>query len=300
MPSLKKNFTKEAKIGIVGVIALFILIYGLNYLRGARLFHPTVYFFVKYAHINGLSKSSPVYADGFKVGIVSDIIYNYERANDVVVEVELDTEMRIPKGSTAELETDMLGSVHMNLLLSNNMREKYAIGDTIPGISSAGVMGQVADMMPQVQRMIPKLDSILSALNVLLHDENIPATLQSIRHTTANLETTTGHLNGLLRTDIPQITGKLIQLEDNFLAISENLKEVDYAETIRQVQNTLTNVQLLTDKLNRKDNSLGLLLNDDGLYRNLNTTVTNASTLLEDLKAHPKRYVHFSIFGRKE
>jgi phospholipid/cholesterol/gamma-HCH transport system substrate-binding protein len=297
---LQKLFTKEVKIGLAGVIALFVLIYGVNYLRGIRLFHPTEYYFVKYSNINGLTKSSPIYADGFKVGIVSQINYDYTQPNNVVVEIELDTDMRIPKGSTAELETDMLGSVRMNLLLANNPRERFNIGDTIPGLSSSGLMGSVTQLLPQVEQLLPKMDSILTMLNVLLHNDDIPATLKSVRTTSENLALASGQLNTLLRDDIPQLTGKLSRIEDNFLVISDNLKGIDYGATVRQIQATLANVQTLTERLNRKDNTLGLLLNDDGLYRSLDTTLTNASSLLEDLKAHPKRYVHFSIFGRKE
>lgn len=296
---LQKYITKEVRIGLASILALCLLVYGINYLKGIRLFHPTSYFFVKYNNIQGLSKSSPVFADGFKVGLVSDIIYDYEHPGNVVVEVELDTHMRIPKGSTAEISADMLGSVKMNLLLATNPRESHAIGDTIPGISSNGLMDKVAAVLPTINNMLPKLDSILVSLNTILGDENIPATLKSVRNTTANLEVTTVHLNNLLSKDIPQITSKLNTIGDNFLVMSNNLKEFDYASTLSKVDATINNVKILTDKLNNKDNTIGLLLNDPELYNNLNTTTENAASLLEDLQKNPKRYVHFSLFGRK-
>lgn len=295
-----KYFTKEVRIGIAGIISLFLLVYGINYLKGINLFKPSSYFYVKYNNINGLAKSSPVFADGFRIGIVRDIFYDYNHPGNVTVEVELDTDMRIPKGSSAELITEMLGTVKMNMLLANNPRESYHVGDTIPGVVNNGLMEVVGKtLMPQVEKMLPKLDSIMTSLNQILADPNIPATLSSVRKTAANLEVSTAQLKRLMGNDIPKIAGKLNTISDNFVVVSNDLKSINYNSTFEKIDSTMSNVKLITEKLNRKDNSLGLLLNDKALYNNLSTTGANASLLLEDLKTNPKRYVHFSLFGRK-
>lgn len=296
-----KYLTKEVKIGLAGLVALFMLIYGINYLKGINMFKPSTYYYVEYSNINGLAQSSPVFADGFRIGIVRDIHYNYNTPGHVIVEVELDTDMRIPKGSTAELVTEMLGTVKMNILLVNNPREKYQVGDTIPGILNNGIMEAVTQtIMPQMEKMLPRLDSILVSLNRILADPNIPGTLKSVRGTAANLEVATAQLNVLLKKDVPQLTGKLNQIGDNFIVISDNLKGINYASTFEKIDSTMTNLKVLTSQLTRNDNSLGLLLNDRALYDNLSATGANAAALLEDLKIHPKRYVHFSVFGKKD
>ena len=297
---IAKYITKEVKIGIASIIALGVVVYGINYLKGIRMFKPSSYFYFKYEDVNALAKSSPVFADGFRVGIVSDISYDYNQRGNVVVEVELDRDMRIPKGSTGELVTEMMGGVRMNILLANNPRESYSIGDTIPGTLNNGIMAGAAELMPQIEKMLPKLDSILISLNTILSNPDIPATLKSVRNSTANLEAASGQMRKLMNKDIPQLTGKLNTISDNFVVISSNLKEIDYAATFNKIDSTIHNVQLITQKLNSKDNSVGLLLSDPALYNNLNTTSANAASLLEDLKANPKRYVHFSIFGRKQ
>ena len=297
---IAKYITKEVKIGIASIIALGVVVYGINYLKGIRMFKPSSYFYFKYEDVNALAKSSPVFADGFRVGIVSDISYDYNQRGNVVVEVELDRDMRIPKGSTGELVTEMMGGVRMNILLANNPRESYSIGDTIPGTLNNGIMAGAAELMPQIEKMLPKLDSILISLNTILSNPDIPATLKSVRNSTANLEAASGQMRKLMNKDIPQLTGKLNTISDNFVVISSNLKEIDYAATFNKIDSTIHNVQLITQKLNSKDNSVGLLLNDPALYNNLNTTSANAASLLEDLKANPRRYVHFSIFGRKQ
>ena len=156
-----KYITKEVRIGIAGIAALCILVYGINYLKGIHMFKPSSYFYVKFHNVNGLTKSSPVFADGFRVGIVRDLYYDYTQPGKVVAEIDVNTDL----------------------------------------ILLAGIVGKK---------------------------------------------------------------------------------------------------KMLTDKLNRKDNTVGLLLNDPSLYNNLNATTANAASLLEDLKSHPKRYVHFSLFGKKD
>lgn len=295
-----KGFNKEVKIGIAGIIALFLLIYGINYLKGVSLFKPSRYFYVQFENINGLAKSSPVFADGFKVGVVSNLKYDYVHPGNVVAEIDVAPSLRIPKGSSAELQSDLLGAVKLNLLLANNPREKLEYGDTIMGSVNAGALGKAAAMIPTLEKMLPKLDSIMASLNTLLADPAIPATLHNLEGLTASLNNNSRQLERVMRDDLPQLTGKLNEITDNFSVISSNLKQIDYAATMNKVDETLANVQQITDKLECKDNTVGLLLNDPSLYNNLNQTAANAASLLDDLQNHPKRYVHFSLFGKKD
>lgn len=294
------KLTKEVKIGMAGIVALCVLIYGINYLKGIHLFKPTSYFYVQFQDINGLTKSSPVFADGFRVGIVRALHYDYTQPGNVLAEIEVEPDLRIPKGSTAELIAEMLGGVKMTLLLANNPRERYQVGDTIPGRLNSGMMDQAAKMLPQLEKMMPKLDSILTSLNTLLADPALAATLHNVEDLTASMAGTSRQLQSLMRNDIPQLTAKLNHIGENVEAMTDNLKQIDYAAAMQKVDATLANVRSLTDKLNQPDNTVGLLLNDSALYQNLNATTANAAALLEDLKAHPKRYVHFSLFGKKD
>jgi phospholipid/cholesterol/gamma-HCH transport system substrate-binding protein len=173
------------------------------------------------------------------------------------------------------------------------------VGDTIPGDLNKSMMDGVAEMMPQIAAIIPKLDTLISSLAAIASDKNIPATLESLQKTTANLEVASNQLSIVMKKDIPQLTGKLNTLSDNFIAISDNLKETDYNALLQKVDQTLANVKSITDKMNTPDNNVGLLFNDTKLYDNLNSTANNAANLLEDLKTNPKRYVHFSVFGKK-
>ena len=271
---------KEVKIGLAGIASLLILFFGINYLKGVNMFKPESYYYVEFTNINGLATSSPVFANGLKVGLVRDIQYNYQKPGHVVVGIEMDQAMRIPKGSRAELVTEMLGTVKMNMLLNHEGQEYYNPGDTLVGEANEGI--------------------ILSSLNTLLADPALAKTLHNAERLTASLNATSRQLHTLMSNDIPQLTGNVTAITEDLKVISGNLKNVDYAATFTKIDSTLQNVRLLTDKLNRKDNSLGLLLNDPELYNNLNATSANAASLLKDLQEHPKRYVHFSLFGKKD
>lgn len=291
---------KEVKIGIIGIIAIGMLIFGINYLRGVTMFKSSRSYYVEFNNINGLPTSSPVFANGYKIGLVRDIQYNYEKLGSVTVEVELDNDMRIPSGSKGELVTEMLGTVKMNLLLNLESQSYLQPGDTLQGFANNGIMGVAETMVPKIEQLLPKMDSILSSLNQLLADPALAATLHNAEQVTANLNITTNELNKLMKNDLPKITGNLVTMSEDINTITHNLKGIDYAATMSRIDSTLYNVQLLTNKLNSKDNTVGLLFNDPTLYNNLSTTTANAASLLEDLKSHPKRYVHFSLFGRKE
>lgn len=295
-----KLWTKEAKIGIAGIVAIALLVYGINFLKGINMLKSGTGYYVAFDNIAGLVNSSPVYANGFGVGIVRDIHYDYERLGKIVVEIDLNGDMKLPEGTVAELETEMLGTVKMNLILPSDANGFHAVGDTIQGTVNAGMMGAAAGLVPKLEVMLPKLDSILGSINTLLADQALSNTLHNTEQITANLQVTTRELNSLLQNDLPAITGNLNIVTANFATISNNLKDIDYAATVAKVNATLDGVKQFTEQLQNPNGTVGMLLNDKTLYDNLTRTTGNAASLLEDLQAHPKRYVHFSIFGRKD
>lgn len=305
-----KFLTKEVRIALVTIAGIVLLFFGLNFLKGRALFSNRNIYFARFSDISGLSASNPIYADGYQVGIVRSINYNYERSGIVLVQFEVDNDLRIPKGSSAEIESDLMGNVKMNLLLANNPHERVEVGDTIQGGINGGMLGTVGQLMPVVEKMLPKLDSILSSVNTLLADPALSQTLHNAQATTANLVVSTRELNTLMASLNHRVPGMMNKADyvlseagqtmHNTKTLTSNLAAVDVAGTMAKVDKTLANVQQFTDRLNSKNSSLGLLMNDASLYNNLNTTVLSADSLLTDFKARPKRYIHFSVFGRKD
>ncbi len=306
-----KYFTKEVRIALTAIIAIVLLFYCINFLKGINLFKSSNTYNVAFDNIGGLAVSSPVYANGYPVGIVREIAYDYDRTDRVVVSVELDKEMKVPAGTRAELESELMGGVKMSLILGQNPTRHLAAGDTIMGGMHQGMMTQAEKLMPVLENMVPKLDSILTNLNKLTADPALAQTLSITAALTQDLKETTAALNGMMHNDVPRLMGRLDRIGTNVETLTGNLARVDIDSTMQQVNSTLCNVNcittnltattdLLNTRLNSRDNTLGLFLNDRGVYDNLNSTLRNADSLMLDLRLHPKRYVHFSIFGRKD
>ncbi len=297
------KFTKEIKIALVAIAGIVVLFFGLNFLKGMSVFSDDNTYYVEFSDISGLSSSNPIYADGYKVGVVKGIQYDYSKNKKILVRIDLNKDMRIPKGSSAEIVSDLMGNVKMNLLLANNPRERVEPGETIQGAQNEGMMGKIATLVPVVEKMLPKLDSILASVNMLLADPAIANSLHNIQTITGNLTTSTQQLNVLmasLNNNVPGMMKKANGVLDNTNTLTANLAAVDVAGTMTKVNRTLANVEDITSKLNSNNGTLGLLMNDPGLYNNLNSTMGSADSLLIDLRQHPKRYVHFSLFGRKD
>ncbi|MGI6222918.1 MAG: MlaD family protein [Prevotella sp.] len=305
-----KILTNEVKIALVAIVGIVVLFFGLNFLKGMSIFSTDNTYYIKFHNISGLSSSNPIYADGYQVGVVKDIIYDYSGKGDILVKFDVDNNLRIPKGSSAEITSDIMGNVKMNLLLANNPRERVEPGDTLEGAVSGSMLSQVAGVIPQVEKLIPKLDSILTSLNALMADPALAQSLHNIRTITANLTVSSEQLNSLMANvnqQVPGVLGKantamstansVLENTDKFTA---NLAAIDVDGTMRQVNEAIANVNSLTTKMNSRDNTLGLLMNDASLYHNLNSTVAHADSLMINLREHPKRYVHFSLFGKKD
>ena len=300
---MNKIFTKEVKISLVAIAAVIALFFGMNFLKGLTIFSNATTYRMLFRDLKGLSNSTPIYADGYKVGTVTDIDYDYEKSGNITVEAEIDPQLRIPAGSTATIESDLMGNIKVTLLLANNPRERIEAGGIIPGVEENGAMKQMQAMVPAIQAMLPKLDSIMASLNKLLADPALAATLHNAATISSNLTTSTSELNTLMATlnkDMPAMMSKANGTLSNTETLTGNLAKVDIEGTMARVNKTLDNVEQMTTAINNREGTLGLLIYDKGLYNHLNATMRDADSLVVDLKSHPKRYVHFSVFGKKD
>ena len=290
----------EVKIGITGVVALVALFLGINFLKGVNLFSSSEKYYILFSNTKGLTKSSAVYADGYKVGIVSDIQYDYNHPGEVVVEISTEKGLRIPKGSSAQLDEAVLGGCTLNMLLATNLREAYHPGDTIKGSDVNGLMAKVGGMVPQLEMVVAKVDTLVATLNTLMSNPNLPLILQNAELITENLNRSTNQLNTLLRNDIPKMTGTFTKAGENVTTLTDKMNQLDLQATLNNVNQTISSVHDMMEQIGSPSGTLGKLMNDPSVYDNLNRTVQSADSLVSDLKAHPKRYVHFSVFGKKE
>ena len=298
-----KNFSKEIQIALVAIVGVVVLYFGLQFLKGLTVFSTDSNYYVKFKDISGLSASSPVYANGYRVGVVEDIVYDFDGEGDIVAVVGLNKEMRMPQGTTADIVSDLWGNIKLELRLGDRVAGTLAPGDTIIGGQEQGAMAKAAEIIPQVQSLLPKLDSILVSVNSLLADPAIANSLHNIDQITGSLTNTSRELNRLtasLNQQMPQMLENADGMLANANNLTRNLNEMNLAATMQKVDNTLRNVEQMTAKLNSNDGTIGLLMRDPELYNNLNATMMHADSLMIDLKRHPKRYVHFSVFGKKD
>lgn len=297
------KLTKEIKIALVAIVGILIMYFGINFLKGMNLFSTNNAYYMTFDDIQGLGASTPIYADGYKVGIVDGLEYDYKKNGPIKVKVDIIKDLRIPQGSKAEIVKDLMGNLQVNLLLANNPRERVEPGGIIPGAVNGGMMDKAANLVPVVEKMLPKLDSILTSVNALLADPALAASLHNVETITSNLIVSTRELNTLmagLNKQVPGMIGKANGVLDNTNRLTANLASLDVQGTLNKVNQTLESAHQFTEKLNSNQGSLGLLMNDTKLYDNLTSTMSHADSLVIDLKAHPKRYVHFSVFGRKD
>lgn len=295
-----KKLTKEVKIGFAAVISLLLLYYGINYLKGINLMKPANFYYVVFQDVSGLTVSSPVYINGYKAGLVRSFEYDYKHPGHIIVEIAMDKELRVAKGTVAEYKSEMLGTAAINLLLDLNSGDYHTPGDTLPAHQSVSLMKKVeADLLPKLTQIMARMDTVLAGMQKVANNPALNRSVDNIESTTAELSKSAASLSKIMSNDIPFVVGNLKVMSNDFSTVSGNLKKVDFAHTMSTVDTALVNLKTLSKQLNRKDNSLGLLMNDRVLYDNLSATTANANRLMVDLKENPKRYVHFSVFGRK-
>lgn len=308
------KLTKEIKIGITAILAILIVYFGIIFLKGLKLFHTDNIYYVKMDNVNGLLVAGDVISNGLKIGSVKSMDYN-QAAQEIIVAAEIIDGLTLPVGSRATIHKDMLGAPKLNIVLGSDPSRLLASGDTILGSGGgADVLSAAGEMMPDIKAMIPKVDSLISALNALANDPSLRASLQNVECITEELKTSSSDLSQLMASvnnNVPGMMKKADKVMDDVCATTSQLRNVNIQSLAEKADETLTSanttVQNLNDltcslsqKLNSRSSTLGRLMNDSSAYVHLDSTLNNASNLLLDLKEHPKRYVHFSIFGKKE
>lgn len=298
---MKKYFSKEVKIAISVIVSAVILYFGIEFLKGINLMQPSNYYYIKYDNVAGLTVSTPVTVDGFKVGLVRSIDYDYETYQGAVVEVMLDKKLRIPEGSKAVLQADLLGTVTLTLQLNKYVSTYCSPGDYMVGESDAGLMNNVEEeLLPSLAALLPKIDSLLDGLNGVVRSQELNKTLTNVAQISDELRVASHHISTLLADTVPAIVSDVKRITHNLDGLTAELSQSNIKQTIAHIDGVVASVDTLMAKLHQPDNTVGALLTDRALYDALNRSVTSADSLLIDLRLNPKRYVHFSLFGGKK
>ena len=298
---MNKIFRKEVIIGLIVLGAMAVLFIGINFLKGVNVFKAANYYYVSFTDVQGLAQSAPVTVNGFKVGQVRDISYEYDNPGHVLVELSLDRNLRVPAGSKAVLTSDILGtaSIALDMAHSDNY---HKVGDKLTGVVPKGMMDNVSnELLPSLSGLFPKIDTLLSSINAIVGSPELAQSVKRLDAITINLEATTRQLNAVMATlppitgDIKAITGNFNTASEDISAVTASLKEVPIDSITDNLQKLTANLHVLSEQLNNPNSTLGMLTHDPALYRNLNSTVASLDSLFVDIKRNPKRYISIKL-----
>lgn len=300
----KIKLTREIRVGLMTVAAIFILYFGLNFLKGIDIFSPISYYYGIYEHVDGLVPSSPVFIKGYKVGQVEEIKYDFTSSTPFVVKISVSNDISLPEGTAIELFDDgLMGGKAIQLVNATGVKNKlqHQSGDTLQSQMGVGLLSQLSgDLMPKIENIATQADSLLRSVRLLVDGKAVQNSLSSIEKTSADLAVSSAALKKMMQNDMPGIIDDVNVLTGDFRVISGNLKKIDFASTFNNVDLTIKDLNHITGQIKNSEGSLGLLVNDKSLYLNLSNTMSSADKLLIDLQKSPKRYVHFSLFGSRE
>ncbi|GAB1415608.1 MlaD family protein [Paludibacter sp.] len=299
----KFKLSREIRVGIMTIVAIFVLYFGLNFLKGIDIFSPINYYYAEYEDVGGLVPSSPVFIKGYKVGQVEEVIYDFTKKSSFVVRISVSKDIKLPKQTIVELFDDgLMGGKAIQLVnvQQSTYNDIYQSGDTIQSQIGSGLMQQLAgDLMPKLNLIFDQTDSLVRSVRLLVDGGSIQKSLVAIEKTTSDLSESSAAIKKMMKSDMPKLINNVNDITSDFKIVSGNIKNIDFANTFQNLDITIKDLKQVSGKLNSNDGTIGLLLNDKTLYFNLSDMSKSADNLLVDIKKSPKRYVNFSLFGSK-
>lgn len=311
---------RELRVGAFGIVTLTLFIIGINFIKGKDLFHRSRTFYAVYNSTSGIQDAAPVSINGLNIGKVTDIGFVNKSSSKILLELTIYDPIFIPVNSEARIfSLDLLGTKNVEIILGSSSTPAQD-GDTLLGSTqmslSEEVNQQVAPIKEKAENLLSSLDTMVTVLQSVFNSEtrkSINASFISIQSTLSNLESTSYNLDTLVygqRTRLERILfniesittnfrkndEKISNVISNFSMISDTLARANIAGTLANLNNTLTNVAQISEKIDKGEGSLGLLINDQKLYNNLNNSAAQLNALIEDMKINPYRYVNFSVF----
>ena len=295
---MKNNLRKNVIIGLAFLASLMMLYFGVNFLKGFNVLKKQNNYVAVFDDVTGLVVSSPIYLNGYQVGLVNSIKMISTDPVKIAVEIGLEKNFKLKSGSYLEYDIELLGGSACKLLMDNESTTYLNVGDTIRGTKSQGLMDGVAQIMPKADSILAHVDSVVLALNSIMKDPAMQQSLTNMQQTVVSLNAATSKLNmmlGALQTDLPQISGNLNTVSSNLKDVTNDINSLDINKTFQSIDQTVANLELLTSKLNSPDNSVGKLLNTPEFHDSLNVTIQSVTNLLNDIRKDPKKYLDVRV-----
>lgn len=301
---MKIKHLREIKVAALALLSIFVLYFGVNYLKGLNVFKPVHNYHGLYLNVNGLVEQAPVFVKGYKVGQVDHITYDFTRDTSFLVDISINRDIRLPKGTRMALFANgLLGgtAVQLDIPVVDSITDEYVSGAYLPTVVIPGLMDNLeTGLMQRVSHAVADIDLLVQNLNNQLSEDHLKNILHSVDSITYELTDVSHDLRGMMNNQVPGIVENVDKMVADLAVFSAELKQVNVPATVERVDSVLTGVNAIVDAVRSDNGTLGALLNDKGLYNHIDATVISADSLITDLKAHPKRYVQISLFGRKE
>jgi len=311
------KFGREIKVGILGVVCLFLLFFGWNFLKGVNIFSPTNSYHGAYVNLHGLEEQAAVYIRGHKVGQVDQIHYDFARDTAFVIDISINKDIALPKGTQMALVADgLLGGMAIELqfpasqiehdsqgipLSTEELREPIEQGAFLTTNYHPGLLESLqGELLAHVDDAIQNVDSLVAELRLQVEGDHIKNSLANVDRISGDLSGVSSDLKHMMAHQVPAIVNNADTAISNLNTIVSDIKQADLASTVARVDSAVTGVNSLIADVRSQEGTLGQLIYNKSLYNHLDATVISADSLLVDLKAHPKRYVHFSVFGKKD
>lgn len=310
-----KSLSNEVKVGIIAIITIVVFIWLYNFLKGKNLLNKDATYYAVYDKVGGLAESSPIEVNGFRVGVVQSIKFVDPVSGRLVVEFSVDKDFKLPKNTVAEIvPISVLGGMKVQFVYGEGPGF-YDVMDTIPGRVAESLTDMLeTELIPvknKISHLVTEIDSVISSINEIMNTnfkKDLGNTLSNISSTSDNIDEILGSKKQELKTTLENLTnfsnmlsqntGKLDNTFSSLQSITDTLASADIYGTISHLRSSLENTNKMLDNLNNGQGSAGQLLTNDSLYNNLNESLQSLNIFLQDLKANPKRYVHFSVFGK--
>ncbi|MBR4500120.1 MAG: MCE family protein [Paludibacteraceae bacterium] len=300
------KYAREIKVGILATVCLFLLFFGFNFLKGVNIFSPTNGYHGTFSHLHGLEEQAAVYIRGHKVGQVDRLHYDFTRDSAFLVDISIRKDIALPQGTKMALIADgVLGGMAIELQFPDssitNDQSPIAKGSFLPTTYVPGLIESLqGELLAHVDEAVQEVDSLVAALRTQVEGEHIKRSLENVDRISGDLTSVSANLKHMMKTQVPTIVNNADTAIANLNVIVADIKQADLKATVARVDKTVENVNGLVSDVRSQEGTIGQLIYNKSLYNHIDATVISADSLLTDLKAHPKRYVHFSIFGKKD
>ena len=302
------KYAREIKVGLLATTCLFLLFFGFNFLKGVNIFSPTNSYHGVYYNLHGLEEQAAVSIRGHKVGQVDAIRYDFTKDSAFTVDISIHTDIDLPQGTRMALVADgLLGGMAIELILPE--RDENAVqpsdfiahGAYIPTMYVPGLMESVqGELIAKIASAVQNIDSLVAQVKIQLEGDHLKASLANVDRISTDLTGVSAELKRLMATRVPSIVNNADTAVANFNIIVADLKDANLKATVARVDTAVNGVNALLADVRSGEGTLGQLMYNKSLYNHIDAAVLSADSLLTDLKAHPKRYVHFSVFGKKD